>query len=194
MQKPFDITCVILSGGKSQRMGEDKSLLPFGSHNSLIQFQYERLKPYFKDIYISSKNDKFPFLLEKKLILDKNQDVFSPILALETIFETLKEEKVFIITVDTPFVKLETIEKLIIESKNYDITIPKTQKTHNLCGVFSKSIKTIINQMLSEDIHKIFYLIKKTNHKIVEFDFDQEFANINTQDDYLTSISYQKNL
>ncbi|MFY4863348.1 NTP transferase domain-containing protein, partial [Aliarcobacter butzleri] len=27
---PFEIPCVILSGGKSSRMGEDKSLLPFG--------------------------------------------------------------------------------------------------------------------------------------------------------------------
>lgn len=194
MQKPFDITCVILSGGKSQRMGEDKSLLPFASSSSLIEFQYERLKPYFKDIYISSKNDKFPFLLDKKLILDKNQDIFSPILALETIFEILKDEKVFIITVDTPFVKIETINKLINESKNYDITIPKTQKTHNLCGVFSKKIKVAINQMINEDIHRIFYLIKNSNHKIIEFYFDEEFANINTQDDYLNSINYQKNL
>lgn len=194
MQKPFDITCVILSGGKSQRMGEDKSLLPFGTHNSLIQFQYERLKPYFKDIYISSKNDKFSFLLDKKLILDKNQDIFSPILALQTIFETLKDEKVFIITVDTPFIKIETIKKLINESKNYDITIPKTQKTHNLCGVFSKNIKLAINQMINEDIHRIFYLIRNSNHKIIEFYFEEEFANINTQDDYLNSINYQKNL
>jgi molybdopterin-guanine dinucleotide biosynthesis protein A len=45
---PFEIPCVILSGGKSSRMGEDKSLLPFSSSNSLIEFQFNRLKPYFK--------------------------------------------------------------------------------------------------------------------------------------------------
>ena len=102
---PFEIPCVILSGGKSSRMGEDKSLLPFSSSNSLIEFQFNRLKPYFKDIYISSKNDKFDFLKDKsKLILDKNQDIYSPILALQTILE--KFDKVFIITVDTPFVKI----------------------------------------------------------------------------------------
>ena len=56
---PFEIPCVILSGGKSSRMGEDKSLLPFGSSNSLIEYQYKRLKPYFKNLYISSKIDKF---------------------------------------------------------------------------------------------------------------------------------------
>ena len=62
---PFEIPCVILSGGKSSRMGEDKSLLPFSSSSSLIEFQYRRLEPYFKNIFISAKNDKFDFLQDK---------------------------------------------------------------------------------------------------------------------------------
>ena len=127
---PFEIACVILSGGKSSRMGEDKSLLPFSSSNSLIEFQFNRLKPYFKDIYISSKNDKFDFLNDKsKLILDKNQDIYSPILALQTILE--KFDKVFIITVDTPFVKIETIGKLINHSNNFEITISQTSQKNS---------------------------------------------------------------
>ena len=71
----FEIPCVILSGGKSSRMGEDKSLLPFSSSNTLIQYQYERLKPYFKEIYISSKTINL-ILLMKNLILDENKDIF----------------------------------------------------------------------------------------------------------------------
>mgnify|MGYP003441403126 FL=1 len=67
---PFEIPCVILSGGKSSRMGEDKSLLPFSSSNSLIEFQFNRLKPHFKDIYISSKNDKFDFLKDKSKLIN----------------------------------------------------------------------------------------------------------------------------
>jgi len=77
MNYPFEIPCVILSGGKSSRMGEDKSLLPFSTSNTLIEYQYKRLKPYFKDIYISSKIDKFDFLQNKQsLILDENKEIF----------------------------------------------------------------------------------------------------------------------
>jgi molybdenum cofactor guanylyltransferase len=68
---PFEISCVILCGGKSSRMGEDKSLLPFSSSNSLTQYQYERLKPYFKNIYLSSKINKFDFADDNVLILDE---------------------------------------------------------------------------------------------------------------------------
>ena len=184
MKTPFEITCVILSGGKSSRMGEDKSLLPFSSSKTLIEYQYNRLKPYFKNIYISSKVDKFDFLEKEFLILDENKDVFSPILALDTIFEKFQNQKIFIITVDTPFVSIDTISKLIEESKDCDICIAQTEKTHNLCGVFSSSISLTIKTMIENDIHKIWFLIKNNIYKIIELPNNNEFLNINHRDDY----------
>ena len=173
-------------------MGEDKSLLPFSSSNSLIEFQFNRLKPYFKDIYISSKNDKFDFLKDKtKLILDKNQEVYSPILALQTILE--KFDKVFIITVDTPLIKISSIKKLIENSNNFDITIAQTEeKTHNLCGIFSKNINTIINSMIKDDIHKINYLVKNSKFQIINFNNEDEFLNINEKKEYEKALNIIK--
>jgi molybdopterin-guanine dinucleotide biosynthesis protein A len=188
MITPFEITCVILSGGKSSRMGEDKSLLPFSSSQTLIQYQYDRLKPYFKNIYISSKTDKFNFLEKDSLILDKNKDIFSPILALDTIFEKFKDQKIFIITVDTPFVSVDSIYKLIKESKDYDICVAQTEKTHNLCGVFSSNISSTIKTMIQNDIHKIGYLLNNSIHKILNFPNDGEFININNKDDYKIAL------
>ncbi|RBQ28525.1 molybdenum cofactor guanylyltransferase MobA [Aliarcobacter vitoriensis] len=186
---PFEIPCVILSGGKSSRMGEDKSLLPFSSSNSLIEYQFERLKPHFKDIYISSKSNKFNFLNSNNLILDENKEIFSPILALQTILETIKDEKVFIIAVDTPFVKIETIKELISKSLDFDITIAQTPlKTHNLCGVFSKNILNRIKNMIKDDIHKINYLVRNSKYNILDFQYEDEFLNINSQEDYYKSL------
>ncbi len=190
MITPFEITCVILSGGKSSRMGEDKSLLPFSSSKTLIQYQYDRLKPYFKNIYISSKVDKFDFLEKEFLILDENKDIFSPILALDTIFDKFKNQKIFIITVDTPLVTIASISKLIEESQNYDICVAQTEKTHNLCGVFSSNISLTIKNMIENDIHKINYLIKNNNYKIINFSNNSEFININNQDEYQESLVY----
>ncbi len=171
-------------------MGEDKSLLPFSTSKTLIQYQYERLKPYFKNIYISSKINKFDFLETDFLILDENQEVFSPILALDSIFNKLKNQKIFIITVDSPFVSIETISKLIIESENYDICIAQTQKTHNLCGIFSSNISKTIKSMIKNDIHKIFYLIKNSKYNIIEFPNNSEFMNINDKEEYIESLYY----
>lgn len=169
-------------------MGEDKALLPFANSNSLTQYQYERLNPYFKKTYISSKTDKFDF--EKNLILDKETE-YSPIVALQSIFETLKdEERIFIITVDTPLVKLNTIKKLIEISPNYDVVIPQTEKTHNLCGVFNKSCLSFINYMIKNDIHKVNYLLKNLNTEILQMPDDKEFVNLNDKEQYNLAKSY----
>lgn len=187
----IDIPCVILCGGKSSRMKEDKTLLPFFNSNSLAQFQYHRLKLYFQNIYISSKNDKFDFIDKNYLILDENKEIFSPILALDTIFKKFFNQKIFIITVDSPFVSIESIRALIENSKDVDICVAKTEdKVHNLCGIFDSNISLTIKNMINQDIHKINYLIKQNKFKIIDFPIDNEFMNINNPDDYKKSLSY----
>lgn len=184
----FDIPCVILAGGKSRRMGEDKSLLPFGEDKTLTEYQYNKLLKLFKNVYISSKKDKFS-IVDAKLLLEQST-IYSPMIALKSILESLDEDKVFIVTVDTPFIKDETIEKIIDSSIDYEIVIAKDEeKTHNLCGVFSKSILNNINNCLNEDIHKIGFLIKNSKTKEVLFKDSEQFLNLNTPDDYKLSLS-----
>jgi len=65
------IPAIIFAGGKSSRMGRDKALLPFGGYQSLAQYQYNKLKTIFKDVYISTKKNKFDF--EANLIYDTYQ-------------------------------------------------------------------------------------------------------------------------
>lgn len=177
-------------------MGEDKSLLPFISSSSLIEFQYQRLKPYFTNTYISSKSNKFDFsynfLSESNLILDENQEIYSPILALYSIFRKLPNQKIFIITVDTPFVTINSIKELIANSKGFDITIAQTQKSHNLCGIFSSNIVFQVEEMIEKDIHKVNYLVKNSNHNIVKFFDNNEFININDKNDYEKALTFIK--
>lgn len=190
-----DLTFVILCGGKSSRMGENKTFLPFGKYSSLIHFQYERLTQAFPYVYISSKTNEFPFLNDNSfVILDNNKEIYSPLIALKSILEQIKTSKVFILTVDTPFVSLQTIKELITHSENYEITIASTpEKVHNLCGIFSTSLLPKIDEMLTQDIHKIGFLIKQSLTQIVEFNDEKEFLNMNTKSDYFEALNIINN-
>ena len=176
-----EIPCVILCGGKSSRMGEDKALLPFDKYNTLVQYQYERLKPYFKNTYLSSKTDKFDFNCN---IIYDDGIVSSPMVALQAILNTVEEDKVFILTVDTPFVSLETMSTLCEKSEGFDITVAQTQRIHNLCGIFSKSILGKVSEMVNDDFHKIGALLKRSNTSYITFEDENEFLNLNTPDEY----------
>ena len=119
----IDIPCVIFAGGKSSRMGEDKSLLPFGDFPTLTQFQLNRLEKLFKIVYISCKSsDKFDF--EANFIEDvKTENIFAPTAGFVAIFEELKCERFFALSVDSPFITEDIIQKLIILGICYFISI-----------------------------------------------------------------------
>ena len=52
-------TCVILAGGKSSRMGRDKTLLPFGRFATLTHYGAHKFGRIFECVFVSSKFDKF---------------------------------------------------------------------------------------------------------------------------------------
>ena len=180
----LDIPCVILSGGKSSRMGEDKSLLPF-KNSTLIEYQYNRLSKIFKKVYISSKTNKFDF--DCDIIYDNNSDISSPMVALESILDYI-ETKVFIIGVDIPFVRDDTILKLVESSKSYNITVAKDEiYIHNLCGVYSKSILPIVKTYINNNIHKINNLLQADTN-IVTFTNKEQFLNLNNKEQYKEAL------
>ncbi|MEA3316197.1 MAG: molybdenum cofactor guanylyltransferase MobA [Campylobacterota bacterium] len=186
-----DIPCVILAGGKSSRMGEDKSLLPFKNKSSMVEYQYDKLSKIFQNIYISSKTNKFNFNKSLNIIIDNEQNISSPMVALKTIFEKIEYEKIFIITVDTPLIEKNTILTILENSCNYDITIAKDRyKIHNLCGVFTKKIYLNILNLIKNNNHKINYLIKSSNHKILSFNNSNQFININKKEDYIKANNF----
>ncbi|WP_419770787.1 MAG: molybdenum cofactor guanylyltransferase MobA [Candidatus Marinarcus sp.] len=181
------IPIVILCGGKSSRMKEDKVLLPFGNDTTLIEFQYKKYQKIFKNVYISSKNHTFNFMYKRSnnIIYDYTSAISSPLIALKTILEKIETPKAVIIPVDTPFISSQTLKTLIEESENYDITVARSKSgTHNLCGVFSKSVLEDLDKMIDLNIHKIAYLLKQSNTKEIFFENEDEFLNMNTPTDY----------
>lgn len=180
------IPIVILAGGKSSRMGDDKALLPFGGYESLSEYQYFRLKKEFDKVYISSKSDKFKSIPKESIIFD-NSDVFAPTVAIYTALNRLDSDRVFFLSVDTPFVKIETIKELM----NYELAVAKSEYIEPLCGIYSKKLLNSLKDMIKNDNHKLQLLIYMFNFKTILRDKD-EFLNINYNQDYILAKSLLK--
>ena len=155
----IQIPCVIFAGGKSSRMGEDKSLLPFHGYNTLTQYQYSRLKKIFKNVYISWKNkNKFDF--KAPFIEDiKTKDIFAPTVGFVSIFEVLDDDSFFAISVDSPFIDENIIKKLILsDDQKNDATIAKTSfGIEPMCGIYHKSIQNSFKKITN--IHNLIGLL-----------------------------------
>lgn len=171
-------------------MGSDKSLLPFGGYSTLAEFQTKRLSELFTHIYISTKTaDKFDF--EAHFILDPQSVDFAPTAGFVSAFRTLECARIFVLSMDTPFVNEETIRKLIEEdSGDLDAVIAKTPLgSHPLCGIYHRSLLKEFERMLREGDHRLGKLLSSHHTRYVEFSDEEAFANLNHPHEYKAALT-----
>jgi molybdopterin-guanine dinucleotide biosynthesis protein A len=169
-------------------MGKDKALLPFGGYPTLTEFQYNKFSNYFQNVYIAAKTNKFDF--DCSVIEDTGEE-YSPLIALLSVFETLDSEEVFILSVDAPFVDKEVVEK-ILKSRDSEkgIIIAKSPSgVQPLCGCYKKSITPLAYAQLEKGNHKLLDLLALANAKLVEFEKDEPFTNLNHPHEYLKAFN-----
>lgn len=186
---PFPISCVIFAGGKSSRMGQDKALLPFGGFESLAEYQYQRLTKLFENVYISAKENKFDF--EAEIIEDSPTDnLYAPTAGFEAMFQNLQDERVFVLSVDTPFVSEEEIKRLFEnDNQTLDAVIAKTASgSHPMCGIYHRSLLPSFKRMLQESNHRLGQLLKTSKTRFVTFDNEESFTNLNHPYEYEAAL------
>lgn len=176
-------------------MKEDKSLLPFGGFDTLTEFQLNRLKKIFKNLYISCKDrDKFAFTTEvgEDLFIEdvKTSQVFAPTAGFVAIFERLNTDSFFALSVDAPFVGLKEIQAIVdADTHDADATIAKTAfGTQPMCGIYHRSLESEFVKMLQEDNHKLGQLLKSSKTTFVEFEDERAFLNLNHPHEYKQAL------
>ncbi len=178
-------TAVIFAGGKSSRMGRDKALLPFGGYSSLSQYQYEKLLGIFESVYISTKHDKFDF---SPLLIKDDYEQSSPLIGLVSVFETINEDEIFILSVDAPMVEKEIIEQLFqtaLSNIDADAIIAQSpQGIEPLCGIYRRSIVPLAKEFLGLNNHKLVTLLAKSKSVYHLFDSNEPFLNLNHPCEY----------
>lgn len=125
---------MILTGGKSRRMGSDKSTLPFGRY-SVIEYMIEKYGSYFDKIYISvsektqlahigiggpdtfynkyNDNNIIKKYREKIIVVEDIYVDYGPMGGLCSVLSKTDENGVCVVAVDTPFVSAETLLSFI---------------------------------------------------------------------------------
>ena len=147
-----DITAIILSGGKSLRMGTNKSFLKIGD-KTVIERMRDLLQSIFKDvILITNVTDDYKFLG-----LPTYEDVFRHRGPLAGIHSGLKHSKTninFIISCDLPLMTKELINYLIEYKTDKLITIAKADGfIQQLAGKYSKECLSPSEKILKEGIN-----------------------------------------
>lgn len=184
------ITGIILAGGKSSRMGDDKSFL-LCSGKPLIEIVVDKLLHFFKDLIIVTNKPH----LYKKYGIRTEPDILKgrgPLGGIYTGLITSLDKYNFIVACDMPFLNQDLIQYMLERINGYDIIIPeRSSKLEPLCAVYSKNCLKPIQDELSRNNLKITDFFKQvkvrtiTEKETARLNSDKpSFVNINTPQDY----------
>lgn len=182
-----NITGIILAGGKSKRMGMDKSLVRY-QEKRLVEYPIDLLQEFCNEIIISSEPNKLTDYNFPKVADEKGQ--CGPLSGIYSCLKASSNELNIVISCDMPLVSKELITHLLNNIFNFDLVMP-LHKTYfePLCAIYKKTLIPTIDNLFEKQDFSPLSLIPITNINKLEIgehlDFYNTdlFRNINTLED-----------
>jgi len=177
------ITAIILAGGKSSRMKEDKGLVYFNG-KMLVEYVLESVKEITDKIIFITANpayQQFGFPCFEDELKDKGPlgGIFTGLLHSPT-------QKNFVIGCDMPFLSERLFKELITRCGEEDVLLTEhLGLAEPLCSIYDRSCITHIRPKLEQNQLKITDALEGLKTRVISFDNEDwfvgnEFANINS--------------
>ena len=207
-KKQIPVTGVILAGGESRRMGQNKALIQLGD-DSLIGHVIRRMRLVTDELLLIT-NTPTEYA---HLGLPMHSDIVPNTGALGGLYTGLmsaSHDVVLCVACDSPFLQPKLLSYLISVLAEYDAVMPYTcrenpayhdrdQILQTLCAAYSKRCLPLIKLMLQASELRVHALAERAHIQRVSpevwqrFDSDgMSFFNINTPEDFERADSYMK--
>lgn len=184
-----DITAVILVGGKSRRMGQDKVFLPVGGL-PVIERIIQTMQGCFKHLLlVGDRPERF-----KPYRVAVVPDIYpgSSLGGLYTGLQHTETDRVFVTSCDIPFPNPELIRLVCAESGAYDVVLPVSANgLEPLFGCYRKTCLSAMQGALEAGNFRITALLQQLQIRTIgpellaRIDSDgRALLNMNTPDEY----------
>ncbi|MHC1737709.1 MAG: molybdenum cofactor guanylyltransferase [Ignavibacteriaceae bacterium] len=184
----MNINGIILAGGYSSRMGQNKSLLKIGNR-TIIEIIAEKMKPIFPEVLIITNNpDEYEFLK-----LEIHEDIYphmGPLSGIHSGLVNSKAQSNFFVSCDSPCFTRESINFMIAKYTGAAAMAARGKdRSHYLFGIYSKECIPVLESSLKNNELRVSNFFDKMNG--IEIPIEEcesysgnQFLNINTLEDY----------
>jgi len=183
-------TAIVLAGGQSSRMGEDKSMLS-ADNLPMIEKIVRQLTGHFREIVIGANDiEKYRFL-NLPVIPDVEKGK-GPLMGLYSTLLHSKHEINFVVACDIPDLNMDYVKELMRQAKCHEIVVPiwGDGKFEPLFAVYKKSILDKAKKLLDNGRRKIILLFESADVKYVPMqNAEKWYKNLNTMEDYKNYVN-----
>jgi molybdopterin-guanine dinucleotide biosynthesis protein A len=183
---------LVLSGGKSRRMGRDKALLERDGQSQLA-FVTGLLGPHVERVFVSTREDQQdePERARYELVIDHYTDM-GPLAGILSAMDDYPDVDWLVVACDLPNISDETLQHLL-ENRSPAHPFSAYTSSHDglpepLCAVYRASSAPLVRQFADEGVHcprKI--LIRSDTHLLEQVD-PASLDNVNTPRDLADSV------
>lgn len=153
-------TGVILAGGKSRRMGQDKLPLKVGD-TSLLERVVNALSSRCEEILIAG--GKGPAPAGSRRILDLRPGRQGPLAGIEAGLSVARHRAVFVAAGDMPFLTGDLVGHLLglLSADHVPAVMPVYEgRPHPLCAVYERGIRPAASAALDRGVRSFFGLLE----------------------------------
>lgn len=187
--QPKKINGLVLAGGKSTRMGEDKAFLNYYGKSQLERIS-DLLTPFCEDVYHSINSSQ----LEKMELFDSFNQLpdrfidFGPLGGILTAFCKDPHNPWLIVACDLPYLSEDSIKHLVDQRNPYFMATSYVSEEHNLpeplCAIYEPKIhKKLMSSLQSGTYCPRKILIQSKIKKVVPNDF-KSLMNVNHKKEF----------
>jgi molybdopterin-guanine dinucleotide biosynthesis protein A len=160
---------IILAGGRSTRLGQDKALLALPDGRSLIAHVVARLAPLVAEVVVVATDAERLGPLPARLV----PDVFPGGGALGGIYAGLdaaREEHSLVVACDMPLLSLPLLRHLLAKPRDFDVLMPRLSddQVEPLHALYSKACLEQIRRQLVAGHHRIISFLGDVRVRYVE--------------------------
>lgn len=192
--KSFSHTsAIILSAGKSERMGEPKALLKYNENKTFIQKITETyLQAGIEQVIVVLNSELFDEIKKENINLPSNIEIaindnpeWGRFYSLQCGLKYLKPDHYcFFQNIDNLFTTVQTLRSLIQHKVAADVIIPTFHDKSGHPVLFNSKVAQKI--LIVWDPHlRIDHFFRRLNIKKVEVNESGIFSNINSREDYI---------
>lgn len=177
-----EASAAILAGGKSSRMGQDKSLIPMGG-KPLIHRIHEQLQGRFDDILISTNEPDRHACPGARTVPDLVPGN-GPLMGIASAVHAARHDRVFVTACDIPVIDLDTVVRMLVLAEDCDCVIPLSSAGHEpLFAVYRKSAVPAMREALTAGERRISTVFPRVRTRFFPLGHAPWYRNLNTADD-----------
>ena len=193
MTKRTDIVGVILAGGSSSRMGQDKALLCVGEE-TFIGRATHLLQQVFNNVIISA-NDRVVYDFIGLPVVEDVHKGCGPLAGIHAAMASAGRSDIFVLSCDLPFVDVSVVERILDNSSGAEVIVAGDGTgIQPLCGLYRQTCMKVIQGQLEVKEYSVLKLVQHMKGRVVVFEEEESkrFLNINTPADYNSAVTLLK--